>query len=119
MFERKSVAGRRIRSISLYGADQMVPKYSSTVEDGTNVTVSLVSKQTLECKLTRDESGERIILDEYEVPIMTSYKIFFEMLVLLGGGLLPLALAALRLEEEIGVPFRRSLGKERETAKHS
>jgi hypothetical protein len=72
MFECKSVAGRVIRSIQLYGGGPNGPEVSIDFDDGANFTVSLVSKHTLECKLTRDEGGEPIVLEQYEVPVMTS-----------------------------------------------
>jgi hypothetical protein len=72
MFECKSVAGRVIRSIQLYGGGPNGPEVSIDFDDGANFTVSLVSKHTLECNLTRDEGGEPIVLEQYEVPVMTS-----------------------------------------------
>jgi len=72
MFECKSVAGRVIRSIQLYGGGTDGSEVSIEFDDGVNFTVSLVSKHTLECKLTRDEGGEPIVLEQYEVPVMAS-----------------------------------------------
>ena len=72
MFTCKNVAGRVIRSIHLYGGGPEAPEVSIDFEDGASFTVSLASKHTLECKLTRDEGGEPIVLDAYDVPVVTS-----------------------------------------------
>ena len=69
MFECKDVAGRVIRSIHLYGGGPESPEVSIDFEDGTNFTVSLATKHTLEYKLTRDEGGEPIVLSQDEVPV--------------------------------------------------
>jgi hypothetical protein len=61
---QERVAGRVIRSIHLY-------EVSIDFEDGASFTVSLVSKHSLECKLTRDEGGEPIVLDKYDVPVLS------------------------------------------------
>jgi hypothetical protein len=69
MFECKDIAGRVVRSIHLYGGGPEYPEVSIDFEDGTNFTVSLATKHTLEYRLTRDEGGEPIILSQDEVPV--------------------------------------------------
>ncbi|WP_213803230.1 hypothetical protein [Granulicella sp. dw_53] len=69
MFECKDVAGRVVRSIHLYGGGPECPEVSIDFEDGTNFTVSLATKHTLEYMLTRDEGGEPIVLSQDEVPV--------------------------------------------------
>jgi len=72
MFECKNVAGRVIRSLHLYGGGSDGPEVSIDFEDGENLTISLVAKHILECKLTRDEGGEPVMLDRYEIPALRS-----------------------------------------------
>jgi hypothetical protein len=69
LVECKNVAGRVIRSIHLYEGGPDGPGVSIDFEDGTNFTASLVSNHSLECKLTRDEGGEPLVLDKYEGPV--------------------------------------------------
>jgi hypothetical protein len=57
-----------VPSISLGGGPEG-PEVSVDFEDGANLTVSLVLKHTLECKLTQNEGGEPVVLDQYEVPV--------------------------------------------------
>jgi hypothetical protein len=57
MFECKNVAGRTVRSIHLFGGGPESPEVSVDFEDGANLNISLVSKHTLECKLTQNEGG--------------------------------------------------------------
>lgn len=65
MIECKDLAGKVIRSITLFEEGGDSPEVSIDFEDGTNFNVCLGVKTTLEARLTRDDGGQPLMLKNY------------------------------------------------------
>lgn len=65
MIECKELAGRIVRSVRLYEDGPYGPEVSMDFEDGTTFTATLHVRHVLEGKLTRDDGGEPIILQQH------------------------------------------------------
>ena len=69
LIECEEVAGRTIRSLKLFEDGPYGPEVSVDFEDGTNFTATLHGKHVLEGKLTKDEGGEPILLQQCVTPV--------------------------------------------------
>jgi hypothetical protein len=65
MIECKELAGKVVRSLTLYEEGNDGPEVSIDFEDGCNFNVCLGVKTTLEAKLTLDEGGQPQVLKDY------------------------------------------------------
>jgi hypothetical protein len=65
MIECKELAGKVVRSLTLYEDASDGPEVSIDFTDGSNFTACLCAKLTLEAKATRDEGGQPLILKDY------------------------------------------------------
>ena len=68
MIECKDLAGKVVRSITLFKHESDAPEISIDFEDGTNFNVCFGVKASLEAKLTRDDGGQPEMLKDYIVP---------------------------------------------------
>ena len=68
MIECKDLAGKVIRSVSLFEEGSYGPEVSIDFEDGSNSNVCLGIKATLEAKWTRDDGGQPQVLKDYSTP---------------------------------------------------
>ena len=66
MIDCDVLKGRVIQSCTLYEDGRDGPEISIDFEDGTTFTVALVSRQTLNGKLTQNDGGEPFLLKQYE-----------------------------------------------------
>jgi hypothetical protein len=71
LVECKDVAGRVVRSLTLYEDGPYGPEVSVDFEDGTNFTATLHARHVIEGKLTRDEGGEPVLLHQFLTPPST------------------------------------------------
>jgi len=65
MTECKELAGKVIRSVSLFEDGSYGPEVSIDFEDGSNFNVCLGVKTTLDAKWTRDDGGQPQVLKDY------------------------------------------------------
>lgn len=65
MIECKELAGRIFRPVRFYEDGPYGPEVSMAFEDGTTFTAPLHVRHVLEGKLTRDDAGEKIILEQH------------------------------------------------------
>jgi hypothetical protein len=65
MIECRDLAGKVVRSITLFEHGSDAPEVSIDFEDGTNFNVCFGVKTTLEAKLTRDDGGQPLMLKDY------------------------------------------------------
>jgi len=65
MIECKDLAGKVVRSITLFDEGNDGPEVSIDFEDGSNFNVCLGVKTTLEAKWTRDDGGQPQVLKDY------------------------------------------------------
>ena len=70
MIECKDLAGKVVRSITLFEEGSYGPEVSIDFEDGSNFNVCLGVKTTLEAKLTRDDGGQPQVLKDYTTPAL-------------------------------------------------
>jgi hypothetical protein len=68
MIECKDLAGKVVRSITLFEQGNAGPEISIDFDDGSNFNACLGVKMTLEAKLTRDEGGQPQVLKQYTTP---------------------------------------------------
>jgi hypothetical protein len=68
VIECKHLAGKIVRSLTLFEDGSDGPEVSIDFDDGSNFTACLATKQTLEAKWTRSEGGEPIVLEDYTTP---------------------------------------------------
>ena len=72
MIHCKEVAGKVVRSITLFEDGSDGPEISIDFEDGSNFNACLGVRMTLEAKLTRDEGGQPELLQDYTTPAVPS-----------------------------------------------
>jgi hypothetical protein len=72
MIDCKDLAGKVIRSVTIFQEGDDGPQVSIDFEDGSNFNVSLAVKTTLEAKWTLDEGGQPKVLKDYSTPIIPS-----------------------------------------------
>jgi hypothetical protein len=72
MIECKDLAGKVIRSITIFEDSNDGPEISIDFEDGSNFNACLGFKVTLEAKLTRDDGGQPQVLKDYTTPAVPS-----------------------------------------------
>jgi len=65
MIECKELAGKVVRSLTLYEEGNDGPEVSIDFEDGCNFNVCLGVKTTLDAKLTLNEGGQPQMLKDY------------------------------------------------------
>jgi hypothetical protein len=65
MIECSDLAGKVVRSITLFEDGRQGPEISIDFEDGTGFHACLGVKTTLEAKWTRDEGGQPQVLKDY------------------------------------------------------
>ena len=72
MIDCKDLAGKVIRSVTIFQEGDDGPEVSIDFEDGSNFNVCLGVKMTLEAKWTLDEGGQPKVLKDYSTPIIPS-----------------------------------------------
>jgi len=68
MVECKELAGKVVRSLTLFEDGSDGPEVSIDFTDGTNFTACLAAQFTLEAKCTRDDGGQPVVLKDYSMP---------------------------------------------------
>lgn len=68
MTECKELAGKVVRSVTLFEEGSYGPEVSIDFEDGSNFNACLGVKMTLEAKWTRDTGGQPQVLMDYTAP---------------------------------------------------
>ena len=68
MIECKDLAGKIVRSITLFEEGTDGPEVSIDFEDGSSFNACLGVRMTLEAKWTRDEGGQPQVLMDYTTP---------------------------------------------------
>ena len=77
MIECKDLAGKVVRSLTIFEDGNDGPEVSIDFEDGSSFSTCLGVKMTLEAKWTRDEGGQPQVLKDYTTPANPSWPIFF------------------------------------------
>jgi hypothetical protein len=72
MIECNDLAGKVVRSVTLFEDGRQGPEISIEFEDGCSFHACLGVKMTLEAKSTRDEGGQPQILKDYTTPAISS-----------------------------------------------
>jgi len=67
MVECSELAGKVIRSLTLYEDANYGPEISIDFTDGTNFSACLMPRFTVEAKCTRDEGGQPVVLQDYSI----------------------------------------------------
>jgi hypothetical protein len=65
MIECKDLAGKVIKSVTLFENGTNGPEVSIDLEDGSNFNVCLSARMALEARWTRDDGGEPQLLSDY------------------------------------------------------
>jgi hypothetical protein len=65
MIECKDLAGKVVRSITLFDEGEDSPEVSIDFEDGSNFNASLSVKKALDAKLTCDDGGQPQLIKSY------------------------------------------------------
>ncbi|TCK73434.1 hypothetical protein [Acidipila rosea] len=68
MIECKDLAGKVVRSVTLYEDGSDGPEIAIDFEDGSNFYACLGIRTTLEAKLTRNDGGQPQMLKDYSSP---------------------------------------------------
>ena len=68
MIECKDLAGKVIRSVTLFEDGSDGPEITIDFEDGSNFNVGLGVKMTLQAKLTQSDGGQPQMLKDYTTP---------------------------------------------------
>ena len=68
MIECSDLAGKVVRSITLFEDGRYGPEITIDFEDGSSLNACLGIKMTLEAKWTRDEGGQPQVLKDYTAP---------------------------------------------------
>ena len=68
MIECNDLAGKVVRSITLFEDGRYGPEITIDFEDGSSFNACLGVKMTLEAKWTRDEGGQPQVLKDYTTP---------------------------------------------------
>jgi hypothetical protein len=68
MIECQDLAGKVVRSITIFEEGSYGPEVSIDFEDGSNFNACLGVKMTLEAKWTRDSGGQPQLLKDYTTP---------------------------------------------------
>ncbi len=71
MIECKGLAGKVVRSVTLFEEGSDGPEISIDFEDDSNFTACLATKRALEAKWTRCEGGEPVVLKDYSTRVST------------------------------------------------
>ena len=72
MIDCKDLAGKIIRSVTIFEEGNDGPEVSIDFEDGSNFNVCVGVKMTLEAKWTLDEGGQPKVLRDYTTPAIPS-----------------------------------------------
>ena len=72
MIECKDLAGKIVRSVTLFEEGNDGPEVSIDFEDGSNFNVCLGVKMALEAKWTLDEGGQPKVLKDYSTSVLPS-----------------------------------------------
>ena len=72
MIECGDLAGKVVRSITLFEDGRYCPEIIIDFEDGSSFNACLGVKMTLEAKWTRDEGGQPQVLKDYTTPAIPS-----------------------------------------------
>jgi hypothetical protein len=72
MIECNDLAGKVVRSITLFEDGRYGPEITIDFEDGSSFNACLGVKMTLEAKWTRDEGGQPQVLKDYTTPAIPS-----------------------------------------------
>ena len=72
MIECSDLAGKVVRSITLFEDCRYGPEIIIDFEDGSSFNACLGVKMTLEAKWTRDEGGQPQVLKDYTTPAIPS-----------------------------------------------
>jgi hypothetical protein len=72
MIECKDLAGKVVRSITLFEDGRYGPEITIDFKDGSSFNACLAVRMTLEAKLTRDEGGQPQLLQDYTTPAVPS-----------------------------------------------
>jgi len=72
MIECKDLAGKVVRSLTIFDDGNDGPEISIDFEDGSNFNACLGVKTTLEAKWTRDDGGQPQVLKDYTTPAIPS-----------------------------------------------
>lgn len=68
MVECKELTGKVVRALTLFEDASYGPEISIDFTDGTNFSVCLGTRFTLEAKCTRDDGGQPVVLKDYSMP---------------------------------------------------
>jgi hypothetical protein len=72
MIDCKDLAGKVIRSVTIFEEGNDGPEVSIEFEDGSSFNVCLGVKMTIEAKWTRDDGGQPKVLCDYTAPAIPS-----------------------------------------------
>jgi hypothetical protein len=72
MIDCKDLAGKVVRSITLFEDGRYGPEITIDFEDGSSFNACLGVKMTLEAKWTLDEGGQPQVLKDYTTPAIPS-----------------------------------------------
>jgi hypothetical protein len=72
MIDCKDLAGKIIRSVTIFDEGDDGPEVSIDFEDGSNFNICLAVKTMLEAKLTLDEGGQPEVLKDYTTSASSS-----------------------------------------------
>jgi hypothetical protein len=72
MIECKDLAGKVVRSLTIFEDGKDGPEVSIDFEDGSNFYASLGVKMTLAAKWTRDDGGQPQVLRDFTTPAIPS-----------------------------------------------
>jgi hypothetical protein len=70
MVECKELNGKVVRALTLFEDGSYGPEISIDFTDGTNFSVCLGTRFTLEAKCTRDDGGQPVVLKDYSMPVV-------------------------------------------------
>ena len=70
MIDCKDLAGKVIRSVTIFDEGDDAPEVSIDFEDGSNFNICLAVKTMLEAKWTLDEGGQPKVLKDYSTPVI-------------------------------------------------
>ena len=68
MIDCKELAGKVVRSFTIFEDGRDGPEVSVDFDDGSNFNVCLGVKTTIEAKWTQDEGGQPQLLKDYSTP---------------------------------------------------
>jgi hypothetical protein len=72
MIDCRDLAGKVVRSVTIFEDGSDAPEVSIDFDDGSNFNICLGVKMTLEAKWTRNEGGQPHVLKDYTMPAVPS-----------------------------------------------